>query len=154
MGLMARYESPMLRLSRLSRALEERATYNQNLMARSRNLKRNIEPTPFKAPFRPSSRGTGLTGRLLRGAGDVGPLDDEMVRGGRYAGYAAFDAAFILTLAPKPNDARFWDGIAARYTQAEKLLKKAHAAQAGPAIAEARAQAEAARATAASLRKP
>jgi len=74
MGLMARYESPMLRLSRLSRALEERATFNQNLMARSRNLKRNIEPTPFKAPFRPSSKGTGLTGRLLRGAGDVASI--------------------------------------------------------------------------------
>jgi len=94
-----------------------------------------------------------LKGPFVKGTGDVSALDAEAARGGRSAGYAAFDAAFILSLAPKPEDAKFWDDLAARYTQAAKLLSKAPAADAGPAVAEARAQAAAARATAASLRK-
>jgi len=92
-----------------------------------------------------------LKGPFVKGTGDVSALDAEVARNGRYAGHAAFDAAFILSLAPQPEDPKFWDALAARYVHAEKLLVKVPRAEA--AVAEAIAQADAARATAASLRK-
>jgi hypothetical protein len=94
-----------------------------------------------------------LKGPFMTGTVDVSALDAETKKKGRYAGRAAFDAAYLVGLAPKPDDPAFWDGVAQRFSEAEKLLK----AGAGPdktvAAGRARADAEAARATAAALRK-
>lgn len=93
-----------------------------------------------------------LKGPFVRGTGDVSGLDAEARRGGRFAGYAAFDAAVVLELAPKPDDAAFWDDLAARFTKADKLLIGAVLPGAASDAATAREHATAARATAAAVR--
>jgi hypothetical protein len=92
-----------------------------------------------------------LKGPFVRGTGDVSALDAEASRRGRDAGYAAFDAALVLALAPKQDDPAFWDGLAKRFERAEKLL----AAEPRPpelAGKPVREFGEAARSTAAALR--
>jgi hypothetical protein len=93
-----------------------------------------------------------LKGPFLTGTGDVSGLDAEAKKKGRLAGRAAFDAAYLLQLAPKPEDPAFWDDIAQRFTQAGKLFRAGPKADAA-AIPLAQGYAEAARATAATLRK-
>jgi hypothetical protein len=93
-----------------------------------------------------------LKGPFVRGTGDVRGLDAEAKRRGHYAGYAAFDAAAVLELAPKQDDPAFWDDLATRFTKAEKLLAAAPLANAASAAASAREHAAAARATAVALR--
>lgn len=39
------------------------------------------------------------------------------------ASLAAFDAAYLLSLAPPQNDAKFWDALARRYESASRALK-------------------------------
>jgi hypothetical protein len=97
--------------------------------------------------------GLMVQGPFLRGTGDVSALDAEAARPSRYAGRAAFDAAYILELAPKPGDASFWDDLAARFDKAAKLLKKGPPPDPGEPAAQARAYADAARATAKTLKK-
>jgi hypothetical protein len=91
-----------------------------------------------------------LKGPSVKGSFDVSALDAVAKQKGLYAGIAAFDAATILALTPKPDDAAFWDDLGARFESAEKLLseKKILAEMA----ARARKSAEAARATARALR--
>jgi hypothetical protein len=93
-----------------------------------------------------------LKGPFVRGTGDVRGLDAEAKRRGRYAGYAAFDAAAVLELAPTPEDPAFWDDLAARFSKAEKLLAQASLPNATADAARARDHATGARATAAALR--
>jgi len=93
-----------------------------------------------------------LKGPFVRGTGDVRGLDAEAQRRGRYAGYAAFDAAAVLELAPKQDDPAFWDDLAARFAKAEKLLGGSSLPNASADAATAREHATAARATAMALR--
>ena len=93
-----------------------------------------------------------LKGPFVRGTGDVRGLDAEAKRHGRYAGYAAFDAAAVLELAPTPEDPKFWDDLATRFAKAEKLLAAASLPNAAADAANAREHATAARATSAALR--
>jgi hypothetical protein len=93
-----------------------------------------------------------LKGPFVRGTGDVRGLDAEAQRRGRFAGYAAFDAAAVLELAPKPDDPAFWDELALRFTKAEKLLSSSSLPNAATDAASAREHARAARATAAAVR--
>jgi hypothetical protein len=94
-----------------------------------------------------------LKGPFLAGTGDVSGLDAEVKKKGRLAGRAAFDAAYLLQLAPKPDDPVFWDDLAQRFGQAEKLLKAGPKPDGTAAAPLARGYADAARATAAALRK-
>jgi hypothetical protein len=92
-----------------------------------------------------------LRGPFVHGTG-VRALDAEVARRGRYAGFAAFDAALLLALAPLQDDAGFWDDVARRFDHADKLL---HALPHPPpelAGQNVREFADAARATAATLR--
>jgi len=93
-----------------------------------------------------------LKGPFVRGTGDVRGLDAEAQRRGRFAGHAAFDAAVVLELAPKPDDPAFWDELALRFTKAEKLLSGSPLPNAATDAASAREHAAAARATAAAVR--
>lgn len=94
-----------------------------------------------------------LKGPFLSGTGDVSGLDAEAKRKGRFAGRAAFDAAYLLGLAPKPGDPAFWDDLTQRFGQAEKLLKTGPKPDPTTAAPLAHTYADAARATAATLRK-
>jgi hypothetical protein len=94
-----------------------------------------------------------LKGPFLSGTGDVSGLDAEAKKKGRLAGRTAFDAAYLLQLAPKPEDAAFWDDLSQRFAQAEKLLKAGPKPDSTTAAPLARGYADAARATAATLRK-
>ncbi len=93
-----------------------------------------------------------LKGPVVRGTGDVSGLDAEAARRGRLAGFAAFDAASVLELAPNPDDPAFWDDLAARFTRAEKLLATPPRPTAARDTRDAHEHAVAARATAAALR--
>lgn len=91
-----------------------------------------------------------LGGSLVpSGEGNVTDLDTLAKRAkGAVAGYAAYDAAYVLQLALPPADAgrAYWEGIAKRFEQAAKQLPQA--AQ----KAEAAQRAKAARDTAAAIR--
>jgi hypothetical protein len=93
-----------------------------------------------------------LKGPFVRGTGDVRGLDAEAQRHGRYAGYAAFDAAAVLELAPKQDDPAFWDDLAARFSKAEKLLGGSSLPNASGDATAAREHGTAARATSLALR--
>ncbi|HEY3496281.1 MAG TPA: hypothetical protein VGK73_16390, partial [Polyangiaceae bacterium] len=94
----------------------------------------------YKGPFPPSTD-------------DVSELDAIAERGGRYAGAAAFDAAYLLQLAPPADDPAFWDKLAVRFAGAAQLLKRAGTAkEAADRVDGANEYARAARETAASLR--
>jgi hypothetical protein len=95
-----------------------------------------------------------LKGPFVKGTGDVSALDAEAAKRGRYAGFAAFDAAYVLQLAPKPDDAAYWDELATRFAAAEKLLKPRSTTSKDAALPALRAReyADAARATAAAIR--
>lgn len=64
-----------------------------------------------------------LSGPMPRGLGAVSELD-ALARGPvSVAGFAAYDAAFLLELAPPPDQApQFFEDLAARYRRAAKLL--------------------------------
>lgn len=94
-----------------------------------------------------------LKGPFLSGTGDVSGLDAEAKKKARLAGRAAFDAAYLLQLAPQPDDPAFWDDLSQRFGQAEKLLKVGPKPDPTAAAPLAHAYASAARATAATLRK-
>ncbi|HVR18919.1 MAG TPA: hypothetical protein VMS65_04470, partial [Polyangiaceae bacterium] len=91
-----------------------------------------------------------LKGPGVKGAFDVSALDAIAKQNGVYAGAAAFDAAYVLGLVPKPDDPAFWDDLGARFEMAQKLLseKKAPLEE----REHARKYAEGARATARALR--
>lgn len=93
-----------------------------------------------------------LRGPFVRGTGDVSALDAETARHGHFAGYSAFDAALVLALAPKQDDAGFWDGLATRFDRADKLLAAEPRPPAELAGKRVREFADAARATGAALR--
>lgn len=64
-----------------------------------------------------------LKGPLLpAGVGNVKALDELANARGPLAGFAAFDAAYILELVPQKGDAEYWRDVAARYDRAAKLL--------------------------------
>jgi hypothetical protein len=92
-----------------------------------------------------------LKGPGVKGTFDVSGLDAIAKQNGPYAGAAAFDAAYVLSLVPKPDDPAFWDDLGVRFETAEKLLsqKKAPA----PERERAKKYAEGARATARALRE-
>ncbi|HEX6765777.1 MAG TPA: hypothetical protein VF103_09880, partial [Polyangiaceae bacterium] len=92
-----------------------------------------------------------LKGPGVKGSFDVSGLDAIARQNGPYAGAAAFDAAYILGLVPKPDDAALWDDLGARFESAEKLLGQKKA----PAEERERAKkyADGARATARALRE-
>ena len=91
-----------------------------------------------------------LRGPSVQGAFDVSALDALAKQNGPYAGAAAYDAATILALVPKPDDPAFWDDVATRFEGAEKLLTRGKAPEAERA--RAKKYAEGARATARALR--
>ena len=93
-----------------------------------------------------------LKGPLVRGTGDVSALDAEAARHGKYAGFAAFDAALVLALAPKQDDPAFWDELGRRFDRADKLLSALPHPPPELAGQKVRDFAEAARATAFALR--
>jgi len=93
-----------------------------------------------------------LKGPFVGGVRDVRGLDAETAKRGRFAGLAAYDAGLVLALAPLQDDASFWDDLARRFDAAEKLLKKSPHASAKRDAANAHELADAARATAATLR--
>jgi hypothetical protein len=92
-----------------------------------------------------------VKGPGVKGSFDVSGLDAIAKQNGAYAGAAAFDAAYVLSLVPKPDDPAFWDDLGARFENAEKLLshKKSPAAE----RERAKKYAEGARATARALRE-
>jgi hypothetical protein len=92
-----------------------------------------------------------LRGPSVKGSFDVSALDALAQQKGPSAGAAAYDAAAVLALAPKPDDAAFWDDLAGRFENAEKLL----AAKSAPPAERERAKkyADGARATARVLRE-
>ena len=92
-----------------------------------------------------------LKGPSVKGSFDVTGLDAIAKQNGPYAGAAAFDAAYVLSLVPKPDDPAFWDDLGVRFETAEKLLSQ----KKGPATQRERAKkyAEGARATARALRE-
>src|SRR6185295_18024920 len=92
-----------------------------------------------------------LKGPFVRGTGDVTALDAEAKRRGTFAGFAAFDAAYVLELAPKPDDPAFWDDLTQRFARAEKLLVAGTRPSAPDLARRAREHAEAARYTATPL---
>ena len=70
-------------------------------------------------------------GPAAAGMRDVSKLDRLALLGGPYAGAAAFDAAFILELAPPVNDAKgFWKDLQRRYERAAVRLAGARRQQA------------------------
>jgi hypothetical protein len=91
-----------------------------------------------------------LKGPSVKGSFDVSALDEIAKQNGVHAGAAAFDAAYILGLVPKPDDPTFWDSLGARFENAEKLLARSKAPQDNRD--RAKKHAEAARATARALR--
>ncbi|HEV8551309.1 MAG TPA: hypothetical protein VGQ57_19810 [Polyangiaceae bacterium] len=93
-----------------------------------------------------------LKGPFVRGTGDVSELDAEAQKHGRFAGYAAFDAALVVELAPATDDPLFWEKLAARFDKAEKLLSAAALPDAGVSAHAAHDHAVAARATALAIR--
>jgi hypothetical protein len=93
-----------------------------------------------------------LKGPFVRGTGDVSALDAEVARRGRFAGFAAFDGALVLALAPKQDDAAFWDSLAKRFDRADKLLASQPHAPPELRGRSVREFGDAARATAAALR--
>jgi hypothetical protein len=108
---------------------------------------------------RPLEKGPEGAGELLvkgpfpPSTDDVSELDAEVQRKGRNAGRAAFDAAYLLQLAPPADDPAFWEGIAARFGEAGKLLKREGSGKDTLVLVKTAADyADAARATAASLR--
>jgi hypothetical protein len=65
---------------------------------------------------------------LPAGVGNVSELDALAKTGAPAAGMAAYDAAYILQLAPpRDADAGFWKDVAARYRRAAQLLAEAAA---------------------------
>jgi hypothetical protein len=93
-----------------------------------------------------------LKGPFVQGRRDVRGLDAESAKRGRFAGQAAYDAAVVLALAPLQDDAPFWDDLAKRFDTAQKLLQKSASASAKHDAESAHELADAARATAATLR--
>jgi hypothetical protein len=93
-----------------------------------------------------------LKGPMLKGTIDVSALDAEVKARSAHAAMAAFDAAYLVQLAPEPT-AEFWNGVAARFEAAAKLFEANAKRQkgAGDHATMAAKYAEAARATAASL---
>ena len=74
---------------------------------------------------------------LPAGTGQVGELDHLAGETGNpSAPLAAFDAAYLRSLVPPPNDAKFWDDLSKRFSLAERGLrdpdqkKRAHDASA------------------------
>jgi len=62
---------------------------------------------------------------LPTGAAEVKELDRLAAeKGNPNAPLAAFDAAYLLSLVPPQNDAKFWDDLAARFQRAQGLLKE------------------------------
>jgi hypothetical protein len=106
---------------------------------------------------RPLEKGPEDAGQLLLkgpfppSTDDVSELDAEAKRKGRYAGRAAFDAAYLLELVPPVDNPEFWDQIAQRFDEAGKLLKR-EGKQGADSVKAASDYATAARATAKSLR--
>jgi hypothetical protein len=92
-----------------------------------------------------------LKGPSVKGSFDVSALEAIAKQRGAQAGAAAFDAAYILGLAPKPDDPAFWDDLGARFESAEKLLIENKASSEDRA--RAKKYAEGARATARTLRE-
>jgi hypothetical protein len=92
-----------------------------------------------------------LKGPSVKGSFDVSALDELAKKNGAHAGAAAFDAAYILGLVPKPDDPAFWDDLGERFESAEKLLSRKKAAV--PDRERAKKYAESARATARALRE-
>jgi hypothetical protein len=92
-----------------------------------------------------------LKGPGVKGSFDVSALDAVAKKNGAQAGAAAFDAAIVLGLVPKPDDPAFWEDLGARFESAEELLEKKKA----PVAERERAEkyAEGARATARALRE-
>jgi hypothetical protein len=94
-----------------------------------------------------------LKGPLPPSTDDVSELDAIAERKARHAGRAAFDAAYLLQLAPPPDDAAFWDRMATRFAEAAKLLRREGTAPNSLELVKAATDyADAARATAQSLR--
>jgi hypothetical protein len=92
-----------------------------------------------------------LKGPSVKGSFDVSLLDAIAKQNGPHAGAAAYDAAAILALVPRQDDATFWDELALRFENAEKLLTQKKAPQ--PERERAKKYAEGARATAKALRE-
>jgi hypothetical protein len=74
---------------------------------------------------------------LPAGTGQVGELDHlASEKSNPSAPLAAFDAAYLRSLVPPPNDPKFWDDLSKRFTLAERGLrdpdqkKRAHDASA------------------------
>jgi hypothetical protein len=63
-----------------------------------------------------------LKGPPPSGMGDLRELEGLAKSKSKLAGMAGFDAAYILELVPRRDDASFWEGLAARYDAAAKLL--------------------------------
>jgi hypothetical protein len=68
-----------------------------------------------------------ITEVMFKGAqfasfGSSADLDAITKAKGRFAGEAAFDGAYLLELAPRRDDPKFWEDLTLRYRSAAKLL--------------------------------
>jgi hypothetical protein len=61
--------------------------------------------------------------RLAGPLGTPEPLAKLAAGKGRYAGEAEFDGAYVASLSPPDNDAKFWSDLALRFGKAAKALK-------------------------------
>jgi hypothetical protein len=61
--------------------------------------------------------------RLKGPLGSLDPLDAIVKKKGRFAAEAEFDAAYLSSLTPPDNDAKFWTDLAQRFAHAAKGLK-------------------------------
>lgn len=62
--------------------------------------------------------------QLPSGSARVAELDRLAAQGNAMAPLAAFDAAYLLSLAPPQNDAKFWDDLAARFEKSARGLRE------------------------------
>jgi hypothetical protein len=79
-----------------------------------------------KALERAPKHGTDLllaAPKPLAPLGDLDALEALAKSKGTYQGEATFDAAYIRSLAPPVNDAKFWTDLATRFSAAARLLK-------------------------------
>jgi len=124
-----------VRLSATLPATPERALYHA-LGATLQNGPRDASDVLLHGPLLPNA------------TREVGELDQLAAQKSEVSALAAFDAAYLLSLAPPQNEPKFWDDLGARFAKAARSLRtpeqKRHASELS----------QAARDTAKALRKP
>jgi len=127
--------------------------------ASSARLSATLPPTPERALYHAlaatlqngprDASDVLLHGPLLPNATrEVGELDQLATQKNDVSALAAFDAAYLLSLAPPQNEPKFWDDLGARFAKAARSLRTPEQKRRASELSQA------ARDTAKALRKP